>query len=100
MLVAGDAVANGDALGEIVELAELVGCPVVTACVSSTCSFPFTHPQYAGPMPRLGPQIRALLMSHDLLFSAAGDLFTPSLPADVDPIHPCLRIVHLDVNSS
>src|SRR2546422_2210217 len=98
LLVAGDAVAHGDALGEIVELAELVGCPVVTECVSSTCSFPFTHPQYAGPMPRLGPQIRALLMSHDLLFSVGGDLFTLSLPDDVDPMPPGLRIVHLDVN--
>ncbi|HEV8642814.1 MAG TPA: thiamine pyrophosphate-binding protein [Methylomirabilota bacterium] len=98
LLVAGDAVAHGDALGEIVELAELVGCPVVSECVSSTCSFPFTHPQYAGPMPRLAPPIRALLMRHDLLFSVGGDLFTLSLPDDVDPMPPGLNIVHLDVN--
>src|SRR2546425_202433 len=69
LLVAGDAVAHGDALAELVELAELLGAPVMTEGVASTCSFPFTHPLYSGSMPRLGPPIRALLMRHDLLFS-------------------------------
>src|SRR5437773_8370567 len=98
LLVAGDAVAHGDALAELVELAELVGAPVMTEGVASTCSFPFTHPLYAGSMPRLGPPIRALLMRHDLLFSVGGDLFTLSLPDDVDPMPSGLTVVHLDVN--
>ena len=98
LLVAGDAVAHGDALSELVELAELVGAPVMTEGVASTCSFPFTHPLYAGSMPRLGPPIRALLMRHDLLFSVGGDLFTLSLPDDVDPMPPGLAVVHLDVD--
>src|SRR2546428_2517968 len=98
LLVAGDAVAHGDALAELVELAELLGAPVMTEGVASTCSFPFTHPLYSGSMPRLGPPIRALLMRHDLLFSVGGDLFTLSLPDDVDPMPPDLTVVHLDVN--
>src|SRR5437879_906519 len=49
-------------------------------------------------LPRLGPPIRALLMRHDLLFSVGGDLFTLSLPDDVDPMPPGITIVHLDVN--
>jgi benzoylformate decarboxylase len=98
LIVAGDAVAHGDGIAELVELAELVGAPVMTEGVSSTCSFPFTHPLYAGSMPRLGPPIRALLMRHDLLFSVGGDLFTLSLPDDVDPMPPGLTVVHLDVN--
>jgi len=49
-------------------------------------------------MPRIGPPIRALLMRHDLLFSVGGDLFTLSLPDDVDPMPPGLTVVHLDVN--
>ncbi|MEK7700388.1 MAG: thiamine pyrophosphate-binding protein [candidate division NC10 bacterium] len=98
LIIAGDAVAHGDALAELVELAELVGCPVITEGVASTCSFPFTHPLYAGAMPRLGPPIRAALMRHDLLFSVGGDLFTLSLPDDVDPMPPGLTVVHLDVN--
>ncbi len=98
VLVAGDAVAHGDALAELVEFAELVGAPVITEGVASTCSFPFTHPQYAGALPRLAPQIRALLMRHDLVFSVGGDLFTLSLPDDVDPMPPGMTVVHLDVN--
>jgi benzoylformate decarboxylase len=66
--------------------------------VASTCSFPFTHPQYAGAMPRLAPQIRALLLRHDLLFSVGADLFTLSLPSEVDPMPPGITVVHLDVN--
>ena len=98
LLVAGDAVAHGDALAELVELAELCGAPVLTEGVSSTCNFPFTHPLYAGAMPRLGPLIRAILMRHDLLFSVGGDLFTLSLPDDVDPMPPGVDVVHLDVD--
>ena len=98
LIVAGDAVAHSDALAELVELAELIGAPVMLEGVSSTCSFPFTHPLYAGSMPRLGPGIKGLLMRHDLLFSVGGDLFTLSLPSDVDPMPPGLDVVHLDVD--
>jgi len=98
VILAGDAIAHGDAIAELVELAELVGAPVITEGVASTCNFPFTHPLYAGAMPRLGTPIREILMRHDLLFSVGGDLFTLSLPDDVDPLPPGLPIVHLDVN--
>jgi benzoylformate decarboxylase len=98
LIIAGDAVAQSDALAELVELAELIGCPVALEGVSSTCSFPFTHPLFAGPMPRLGQDIYALLMQHDLVFSVGGDLFTLSLPSDVDPMPPGMTVVHLDVD--
>ena len=98
LLVAGDAVAHGDALAEMAELAELIGAPVLIEGVPSTCAFPFTHPLYAGALPRLAPQTRAVLMRHDLLFSVGGDLFTLSLPSDVDPMPPDLAVVHLDVD--
>ena len=98
VIIAGDAVAHGDALAELVEVAELLGAPVITEGVPSTCPFPFTHPLHFGSMPRTGPPIRALLMRHDLLFSVGGDLFTLSLPDDVDPMPPGLKVVHLDVN--
>jgi benzoylformate decarboxylase len=98
LIIAGDAVAQSDALAEIVELAELIGCPVALEGVSSTCSFPFTHPLFAGPMPRLGQDVYALLMQHDLVFSVGGDLFTLSLPSEVDPMPPGMTVVHLDVD--
>jgi benzoylformate decarboxylase len=49
-------------------------------------------------MPRLGPDIYAFLMRHDLVFSVGGDLFTLSLPSDVDPMPPGMTVVHLDVD--
>src|SRR5260370_6205475 len=97
LIVAGDAVAHSDALAELVELAELIGAPVMLEGVSSTCSFPFTHPLYAGSMPRLGPGIKGLLMRHDLLFSVGRDLFTLSLPTHLVPNPPPLTPIPLSV---
>ena len=98
VIVAGDAVTQGDALAEMAEVAELLGAPVYGECVPSTCAFPFTHPLYAGPFPRLGPPIRNMLMGHDLLFSVGGDLFTLSLPSDVEPMPEGLTVVHMDTD--
>jgi benzoylformate decarboxylase len=98
VLVAGDAVAQGHALAELQEVAELLGAPVYLEGMASRCAFPFTHPLYRGAIPRLGPGLRALLQDHDLLFSAGGDLFTLSLPSDVEPLPPGLTIIHLDVD--
>ncbi len=98
LLISGDAVAHGDALAEMAEVAELLGAPVFAECVPSTCAFPFTHPLYQGAFPRLGPPIRALLMQHDLIFSVGGDIFTLSLPSDVEPMPEGLPLIHLDVD--
>lgn len=98
LVVAGDAVAQSDALAELAEVAALLGSPVMTEGVASTCNFPFTHPLYAGALPRLAEVLRPILMRHDLLFSVGGDLFTLSLPPDVEPMPPGLTVVHLDVD--
>jgi benzoylformate decarboxylase len=98
ILIAGDAVAHGDALAEVVEVAELLGAPVYTEGVSSVCCFPFTHPLYQGAFPRLGAPIRTALLPHDLLFSVGADLFTLSLPPDVEPMPEGLPVIHLDVD--
>jgi len=98
LLVAGDAVAHSNALAELVELAELLGAPVVTEGVASTCSFPFSHPLCIGSFPRLAPPIRAFLMRYDLLCSIGGDLFTLSLPSDVEPMPDGLDVIHIDVD--
>ncbi|MBI4562291.1 MAG: thiamine pyrophosphate-binding protein, partial [Candidatus Rokubacteria bacterium] len=90
--------AQGHALAELQEVAELLGAPVYLEGMASRCAFPFTHPLYRGAIPRLGPGLRALLQDHDLLFSAGGDLFTLSLPSDVEPLPPGLTIIHLDVD--
>jgi benzoylformate decarboxylase len=98
LLVAGDAVAQSNALKELEELAELLGTSVVSEGVASTCNFPFSHPLNGGTFPRLAPPIRAFLMRHDLLCSIGADLFTLSLPSDVEPMPHGLDIIHIDVD--
>jgi benzoylformate decarboxylase len=98
ILISGDAVAHGDGLDEMAEVAELLGAPVYGECVHSTCSFPFTHRLYQGTFPRLGPPIRQLLMRHDLIFSVGGDIFTLSLPSDVEPMPEGVTLIHMDTD--
>ncbi|MFQ5521122.1 MAG: thiamine pyrophosphate-binding protein, partial [Candidatus Methylomirabilia bacterium] len=98
ILVAGDAVAQSDALAELQEVAEILGMPVYLEGWANRCAFPFTHPLYRGAILRLAPELRALLLEHDLLFSVGGDLLTLSLPSDTEPMPERLPIIHLDVD--
>src|SRR5438874_2896794 len=98
LIIAGDAVAQSRAHAELVELAELVGAPVYAEFVPNTASFPSSHPLFRGQMVRTAPAVRAILDQYDVLFSVGGDLFTLSLPSDVDPMPPGLTLIHLDVD--
>ncbi len=60
LIIAGDAVARGDAHAELVELAELLGAPVYTELVPSTASFPSSHPLFRGGMTRMQGPIRKI----------------------------------------
>ena len=96
VIMAGDAVAQSRAHAEVVRVAELLGAPVHPESVPSTASFPSSHPLFKGALTRVAPSLRAALEQYDLLFSIGADLFTMSLPSDVDPMPPGLKLVHLD----
>jgi len=98
LIVAGDAVAHGRAHAELVELAELIGAPVYSELVPSTASFPASHPLFRGAMTRMQGPIRKILEQYDVLFSVGGDLFTLSLPSEVEPMPKELTLVHLDTD--
>jgi benzoylformate decarboxylase len=98
VIMAGDAVAQSRAHAELVELAELLGAPVYTEFVPNTASYPTSHPLFRGSMIRLAPDVRKTLDQYDVLFSVGGDLFTLSLPSDVDPMPPGIKLIHLDVD--
>ncbi len=89
LIMAGDAVAQSRAHAELIELAELLGAPVYTE---------FSHPLFRGSMIRLAPDVRKVLDQYDVLFSVGGDLFTLSLPSDVDPMPPAIKLIHLDLD--
>jgi benzoylformate decarboxylase len=96
LIIAGDAVAQGRAHAELAELAELLGAPVYAELVASTASFPASHPLFRGAMTRMQGPVREILEQYDVLFSVGGDLFTLSLPSDIDPMPKDLTLVHLD----
>jgi benzoylformate decarboxylase len=98
VIIAGDAVAQSRAHGELAALAELLGAPIYAESVPSTASFPASHPLYRGAIARLAAPIRAVMQQHDLLLSVGGDLFTLSLPGEVEAVPPELAIIHLDVD--
>jgi benzoylformate decarboxylase len=98
LLVAGDAVARSKAHAELIELAELLGAPVYSELVPSTASFPASHPLFRGAMTRMQGPIRKILEQYDVLFSVGGDLFTLSLPSDIEPMPAGLTLIHLDTD--
>jgi benzoylformate decarboxylase len=98
LILAGDAVARGDAHAELVAVAEALGAPVYAEGVANTASFPASHPLFRGTFVRLAPAIRQVLSQADVLFSVGGDLLTMSLPSDIDPMPPGLEVIHLDTD--
>ena len=91
--------ARSKAHAELIELAELIGAPVYSELVPSTASFPASHPLFRGAMTRMQGPIRKILEQYDVLFSVGGDLFTLSLPSDIEPMPDGLTLIHLDTDA-
>jgi benzoylformate decarboxylase len=98
VIIAGDAVPQGDALRELVALAEALGAPVYDEGMASRTMFPSLHPLYRGALVRLPAAIHTLLSQHDMLVSIGADLFTLSLPDEVESMPQDYPVVHLDTN--
>jgi benzoylformate decarboxylase len=98
VIIAGDAVAQGNALNEVVVLAEALGAPVYDEGMASRAMFPSSHPLYRGALVRLPEAIRGMLVQHDLLVSIGGDLFTLSLPGDVESMPESYPVIHMDTD--
>ena len=98
VIIAGDAVPQGNALGELVAFAEALAAPVYDEGMATRAMFPSSHPLYRGALVRLPAAIRGMLAQHDLLVSIGADLFTLSLPDDIDSMPEGMKVVHLDTN--
>jgi benzoylformate decarboxylase len=98
VIMAGDAVAQSHALSELVELAELTGAPVYAEFVPNTASFPSSHPLFRGNVIRQQQAVRKILDEYDVLISAGADLFTLSLPGNIDPMPRGMPVIHLDTD--
>jgi benzoylformate decarboxylase len=98
VIMAGDCVPQSDALAELVALAEALGAPVYDETMASRAMFPSSHPLYRGSLPRLPETLRSMLAQHDLLLSIGADLFTLSLPGDVEALPEGMKVVHVDTD--
>jgi benzoylformate decarboxylase len=98
VIVAGDSVPQGNALQELVAFAEAVGAPVYDEGMASRAMFPSSHPLYRGALVRLPEAISGMLNQHDLLVSIGADLFTLSLPGDVEALPDGYPVIHLDTD--
>jgi benzoylformate decarboxylase len=67
VIMAGDAVAQSNALAELAELAEMIAAPVYVEFVPNSASFPASHPLYRGAVTRSQAGVREMLDRHDLL---------------------------------
>ncbi len=98
VIIAGDAVPQGNALAELVAFAEALGAPVYDEGMATRAMFPSSHPLYRGALVRLPPAIRGMLGQHDLLVSVGADLFTLSLPDEIESMPEGMPVIHLDTN--
>jgi benzoylformate decarboxylase len=98
VIIAGDAVPQGNALQELVAFAETLGAAVYDEGMASRTMFPSSHPLYRGALVRLPEAINGLLAQHDLLVSVGGDLFTLSLPGEVESMPEGYPVIHLDTD--
>ena len=98
VIIAGDCVAQSGAAAELVALAEALGAPVWLEGEPTTLPFPPAHPLFRGPITRLGHWINTMLSPHDLLLSVGADMFTLSLPPEIEPLPEGIKVIHMDTN--
>jgi benzoylformate decarboxylase len=98
VLVVGDAIAQSGSFAEIVAFAEALGAPVYDETVPSRANFPSSHPLYRGALTRLGATVHSVMETPDLLVSIGGDVFTLSLPSEIEPLPEGMKVVHLDTD--
>ena len=98
VIIAGDCVAQSGAAAQLVALAEALGAPVWLEGEPTTLPFPPAHPLFRGPITRLGRWINTMLSPHDLLLSVGADMFTLSLPPEIEPLPEGIKVIHMDTN--
>jgi benzoylformate decarboxylase len=96
VIVAGDAVEQGDAHADLIELAETAGAAVFTECIANTMPIAATHPLARGPLGRMASHVQSTLSPYDLIVSIGADLFTVTLPMGAEPLPPGVPVIHLD----
>lgn len=98
-ILAGSRVTETDAVAELVEVAELLGAPVITesGTTHGRLAFPSDHPLNGQGLPLWSPEVRERLAEFDVLLVVGMDLLRQYVyhePARAIP-EP-IRLVHID----
>ncbi|WP_024443378.1 MULTISPECIES: acetolactate synthase large subunit [unclassified Mycobacterium] len=97
VLYVGGGVIRGEACGELAELAELTGIPVVTTLMARG-AFPDSHRQHLG-MPGMHGTVAAVagLQRSDLLITL-GARFDDRVTGQLDSFAPDAKVIHADID--
>ena len=98
-ILVGSRVQEGDAVQELVRLAERLGMPVISesGTTHGRLAFPCDHPLYAQGLPLWAPEVYERLKPYDVLLVVGMDLLRQYVyhePPQAIPKH--IRLVHLD----
>jgi len=98
-ILAGSRVVESDAVGELVEVAEALGAPVISEAGTThgRLAFPCTHPLSAAGLPLWAPEIHERLSEFDVVLAVGLDvlrLYVHYEPERAIPEH--VRLVHVD----
>ncbi len=98
-ILVGSRVVEADGVAELVELADLLGAPVISesGTTHGRLSFPCTHSLSAPGLPLWAPEIHERLSEFDVLFVSGMDVFRLYVyfePARALPAH--IKLIHLD----
>jgi len=86
VFVVGPGVDRDDASAATVALAERAGASVFVSPLSSRCSFPERHPNFAGFLPPVRTGIVELLRPFDLVLVLGAPVFTYHVPSPGPPV--------------
>ncbi len=98
-LLVGSRVQEADGVRELVQVAELLGAPVMSesGTTHGRLAFPPDHPLYTLGMPLWSPEVRARLKDYDVLLVVGMDLLRQYVYFDPPcPLPDGVKIVHLD----
>ena len=97
VIVVGDRVAQADAVGQIVRVAEQTGARVLATSYSEV-NFPTAHPQWGGMLNLNSAATAWQLEKADVVLAVGTDVFASFLYVDEPFLQPETRLIHLDSN--
>ncbi len=97
-ILVGSRICEGDAVEELVSVAERLGAPVIHEATTShgRCGFPSDHPLASTQLPFWSPEVHKYLAEFDVLLVAGMKLMQQYIYHEPSPIPEHVRLVHID----